>query len=42
MAMFKEPVFKQMGSCLKLLMVAEGEAHIYPRCVFQNKCTALL
>lgn len=27
----KGPVFKQLGSSLKLLMVAEGEAHVYPR-----------
>lgn len=29
--LFKEPRFKQLGSSLKLVMVAEGEAHIYPR-----------
>lgn len=29
--LFKEPAFKQMGSSLKLLMVAEGVADIYPR-----------
>ena len=28
---FKDPVFKQLGSSLKLLMVAEGEAAVYPR-----------
>jgi len=28
---FKDPVFKQLGSSLKLLMVAEGVAHVYPR-----------
>lgn len=27
----KEPTFKQLGSSLKLLMVAEGVAHVYPR-----------
>ncbi len=30
-AMFDEPVYKSVGSSLKLLMVAEGTAHIYPR-----------
>jgi 3'(2'), 5'-bisphosphate nucleotidase len=29
--MFDEPTFKSMGSSLKLLLVAEGSAHIYPR-----------
>ena len=28
---FKDPEFVQLGSSLKLLMVAEGEAHVYPR-----------
>lgn len=28
---FKDPTFRQLGSSLKLLMVAEGDAHIYPR-----------
>lgn len=28
---FQNPTFEQLGSSLKLLMVAEGEAHIYPR-----------
>jgi 3'(2'),5'-bisphosphate nucleotidase len=28
---FKEPTLKALGSSLKLLMVAEGEAHVYPR-----------
>ena len=28
---YKNPVFQQLGSSLKLLMVAEGAAHIYPR-----------
>lgn len=28
---YKEPKLKTYGSSLKLLMVAEGEAHIYPR-----------
>lgn len=28
---FVQPQFKQVGSSLKLLMVAEGAAHIYPR-----------
>lgn len=31
LAQFKDPTFRQLGSSLKLLMVAEGEAHIYPR-----------
>ena len=31
MAEFKEPSFKQLGSSLKLLLVAEGAAHVYPR-----------
>ncbi len=30
--LFSNPEFVQVGSSLKLLMVAEGEAHIYPRC----------
>ncbi|KXZ56091.1 hypothetical protein GPECTOR_2g973 [Gonium pectorale] len=29
--LFKNPEFVQVGSSLKLLMVAEGAAHIYPR-----------
>jgi len=29
--LFKEPGFKALGSSLKLTMVAEGEAHVYPR-----------
>lgn len=28
---FKCPSFRQLGSSLKLLMIAEGEAHVYPR-----------
>lgn len=28
---YSSPIFKQLGSSLKLLMVATGEAHIYPR-----------
>jgi len=28
---FKEPSFTQMGSSLKLMLVAEGQAHVYPR-----------
>ena len=28
---FKDPKFEQLGSSLKLLMVAEGVAHVYPR-----------
>jgi 3'(2'), 5'-bisphosphate nucleotidase len=28
---FTDPSFVQLGSSLKLLMVAEGEAHVYPR-----------
>lgn len=28
---FEEPKFQQLGSSLKLLMVAEGVAHLYPR-----------
>ena len=28
---FKDPTFEQLGSSLKLLMVAEGAAHVYPR-----------
>jgi 3'-phosphoadenosine 5'-phosphosulfate (PAPS) 3'-phosphatase len=31
MELFKAPQFKAYGSSLKLLMVAEGEAHVYPR-----------
>lgn len=30
-AQLREPSFKQLGSSLKLLMVAEGIAHVYPR-----------
>jgi 3'(2'),5'-bisphosphate nucleotidase len=30
-AQFQNPKFQQLGSSLKLLMVAEGVAHIYPR-----------
>ena len=30
-AQFRSPTFRQLGSSLKLLMVAEGEAHVYPR-----------
>jgi 3'(2'),5'-bisphosphate nucleotidase len=30
-AKYKDPQLKSMGSSLKLLLVAEGEAHIYPR-----------
>mmetsp|Transcript_30816 Transcript_30816/g.68267 ORF Transcript_30816/g.68267 Transcript_30816/m.68267 type:complete len:306 (+) Transcript_30816:120-1037(+) len=30
-SLFKTPEFMQVGSSLKLLMVAEGAAHIYPR-----------
>lgn len=33
MQMFEEPEIMQVGSSLKLLMVAEGSAHIYPRMV---------
>jgi 3'(2'), 5'-bisphosphate nucleotidase len=29
--LFTEPTFRSLGSSLKLLMVAEGEAHVYPR-----------
>ena len=28
---YKNPTFQQLGSSLKLLMVAEGAAHMYPR-----------
>lgn len=28
---YSNPIFKQLGSSLKLLMVAEGAAHVYPR-----------
>lgn len=28
---YKEPAFTQLGSSLKLLLVAEGAAHVYPR-----------
>ena len=28
---FKDPKFSQLGSSLKLLLVAEGKAHVYPR-----------
>eukprot|EP00923_Selenidium_pygospionis_P042362 GHVN01073316.1.p1 GENE.GHVN01073316.1~~GHVN01073316.1.p1 ORF type:complete len:132 (+),score=18.56 GHVN01073316.1:601-996(+) len=28
---FRNPVFKLMGSSIKLLLVAEGAAHVYPR-----------
>jgi hypothetical protein len=31
MDLLDSPTFKSYGSSLKLLMVAEGEAHIYPR-----------
>eukprot|EP00640_Fibrocapsa_japonica_P003146 CAMPEP_0113934116 /NCGR_PEP_ID=MMETSP1339-20121228/1442_1 /TAXON_ID=94617 /ORGANISM="Fibrocapsa japonica" /LENGTH=323 /DNA_ID=CAMNT_0000935769 /DNA_START=88 /DNA_END=1059 /DNA_ORIENTATION=+ /assembly_acc=CAM_ASM_000762 len=31
MAQYKNPKTKSMGSSLKLLLVAQGEAHIYPR-----------
>lgn len=31
MGLLQEPSFKSYGSSLKLLMVAEGEAHVYPR-----------
>jgi 3'(2'), 5'-bisphosphate nucleotidase len=30
-AEYTDPKFKQLGSSLKLLLVAEGEAHVYPR-----------
>lgn len=30
-AALKEPSFRALGSSLKLLLVAEGEAHVYPR-----------
>lgn len=31
MDLLESPTFKSYGSSLKLLMVAEGEAHVYPR-----------
>lgn len=31
LAQFEDPTLTQLGSSLKLLMVAEGEAHVYPR-----------
>jgi 3'-phosphoadenosine 5'-phosphosulfate (PAPS) 3'-phosphatase len=31
MDLLESPTFKSYGSSLKLVMVAEGEAHIYPR-----------
>jgi 3'-phosphoadenosine 5'-phosphosulfate (PAPS) 3'-phosphatase len=31
--LFDSPQFNSYGSSLKLLMVAEGDAHVYPRCV---------
>lgn len=31
MGLLDAPSFKSYGSSLKLVMVAEGEAHIYPR-----------
>jgi hypothetical protein len=30
--LFEAPQFSSYGSSLKLLMVAEGDAHVYPRC----------
>lgn len=30
-ALFRDPEFRQMGSSLKFMMVAEGIAHVYPR-----------
>ena len=30
--LFNSPEFVQVGSSLKLIMVAEGLAHMYPRC----------
>lgn len=30
-ALFDEPEFREMGSSLKLMLVAEGIAHVYPR-----------
>lgn len=30
-ARFREPAFKQVGSSLKMMLVAEGSAHCYPR-----------
>lgn len=30
--LFESPTFNSYGSSLKLLMVAEGDAHVYPRC----------
>jgi 3'-phosphoadenosine 5'-phosphosulfate (PAPS) 3'-phosphatase len=30
--LFEAPQFNSYGSSLKLLMVAEGSAHVYPRC----------
>lgn len=31
MELLDSPTFKSYGSSLKLVMVAEGQAHIYPR-----------
>jgi 3'-phosphoadenosine 5'-phosphosulfate (PAPS) 3'-phosphatase len=37
MDLLDSPTFKSYGSSLKLLMVAEGEAHIYPRWAQQQQ-----
>jgi len=30
-SLFQEPEFRQLGSSLKFMLVAEGIAHVYPR-----------
>lgn len=34
--LFDSPKFSSLGSSLKLLMVAEGQAHVYPRSAEQD------
>jgi hypothetical protein len=34
--LFDSPQFNSYGSSLKLLMVAEGSAHVYPRCHYTS------
>ena len=38
MSLFDSPEFVQVGSSLKMIMVAEGLAHMYPRCVGRDLC----
>ena len=40
-SLFNSPEFMQVGSSLKLLMVAEGAAHIYPRCAHVCVCVCI-